>query len=128
MTEQRQEDSEVDRFILEMIDSVPHLEALLLVWASRPKIWSDEEAAERLYLQTPTAKHILEDLVRRELVSAVPGAMKQFRYTPGERDGLLTAVEEAYRHDLIRISTMIHRKAPPSVLEFARAFRFTKER
>jgi hypothetical protein len=28
---------EVDQFILDEIDSVPHLEALLLLWNTRPK-------------------------------------------------------------------------------------------
>jgi len=123
MTEQ-----EVDRFILESIDSVPHLEALLLVWTTRPKVWSDDELGKRLYLEELAAVAILEDLVSRGLAVAVPGPSKQFRYEAGERDRLLTALEEAYRRDLIRISTMIHRKASPAVLEFARAFRFTKER
>jgi len=31
---------EVDRFILQYIDSVPQLEALLLAWESRPRQWT----------------------------------------------------------------------------------------
>jgi hypothetical protein len=34
------EPKEVDRFILEEIDSVPHLEALLLLWRNNAKKWS----------------------------------------------------------------------------------------
>ncbi len=122
------EQQEIDRFILEAIDSVPHLEALLLVWGDRPRAWADEEIAKRLYLETAAASRILQDLARRGLIAAVPGRAKEFRYEPGERDQLLLAVEAAYRRDLVRISTMIHQKAPASVLEFARAFRFTKEK
>ena|SRR5579884_2059945 len=126
MTQPNERD--VDRFILDEIDSVPHLEALLLVWSSRPQSWSDEELGKRLYLENPAAMAILEDLQRRGLIAAVPGEPRQFRYESSERDPLLEAVESAYRTDLVRISTMIHLKAPASVLEFARAFRFTKER
>jgi len=127
MAEEQPEDSEVDRFIHEEIDSVPHLEALLLIWISRPKEWSADELAKRLYLDNSAAGRILGDLVGRELIATAQGNPKHFRYEPGERDRLFSALEAAYRGDLIRISTMIHRKASPAVLEFARAFRFTKE-
>lgn len=128
MIQQSDNERDADRFILDEIDSVPHLEALLLLWSSRPQSWSDEELGKRLYLENSAAMAILEDLQRRGLIAAVPREPRQFRYEPSERDGLLAAVETAYRMDLVRISTMIHRKAPASVLEFARAFRFTKER
>lgn len=39
----------VDRFLLDQIDTVPHLEALLLLWKSRPKVWSADEMASALY-------------------------------------------------------------------------------
>lgn len=121
-------EADVDRFILDEIDSVPHLEALLLLWNSRPQSWSDEEMGERLYLENSAAMAILEDLQRRGLVAVVSGDSGRFRYESSERNGLVSAVEAAYQRDLIRISTMIHRKAPQAVLDFARAFRFTKER
>lgn len=124
----QQNEGDVDRFVLDEIDSVPHLEALLLLWTSRPQSWSDEEMGKRLYLENSAALAILDDLQRRGLVAVVAGDSRQFRYESGERDGLVAAVEAAYQRDLIRISTMIHRKAPQAVLEFARAFRFTKER
>src|SRR5438270_3695547 len=107
MTEHRYELPGVDQFIMETIDSVPHLEALLLVWASRPNVWSDEELGKRLYLKASAAEAILEDLVRARLIAAIPGQPKQFRYEASERDQILRAVEAAYCHDLIRISTMI---------------------
>ena len=36
MTDNNQHDAEVRQFLLDQIDSVPHLEALLLLWNSRP--------------------------------------------------------------------------------------------
>jgi hypothetical protein len=36
-------------------------------------------------------------------------------------------VEKTYRRELLRISRMIHSKAPSSVREFARAFKFKKD-
>ncbi len=34
---------EVDRFVLDEIESVPHIEALLILWNSRPSAWSVPE-------------------------------------------------------------------------------------
>lgn len=42
-------EEEVFRFILDEIDTVPHLEALLLLWNSRPKQRAEEELSERLF-------------------------------------------------------------------------------
>ncbi len=65
---------QVDQFILDEIDSVPHLEALLLVWSRRPKRWSTEEMARELYVQPERAAKILQDLVNRSLISAIQEA------------------------------------------------------
>ena len=39
----------VDRFIMEAIDTVPHLEALLLLWRNQ-KPWSAADMVKALYL------------------------------------------------------------------------------
>jgi hypothetical protein len=116
--------AEVDRFILEEIDSVTQLEALLLLWNARPRQWKLDDLAAALYIAAEAAKSILDPLERRGLVAADQGA---YAYRPGARDALVEAVDRAYRRELVRISRMIHSKAPSSVLEFARAFRFKKK-
>ncbi len=123
--------SQVDQFILDEIDSVPHLEALLLVWRRRPKQWSVEDMARELYVQPERAAKILQDLVNRSLISASQEANPVFfidHSKPSERDQLLEAVDRIYRAEVVRVSTMIHAKASPAVRDFARAFRFKKER
>lgn len=118
--------NEVDRFIEDRISSVPHLEALLLLWRERPKSWSAETLTERLWVKSDTANGILLDLARDGLITAVPGS-KEFRYEPDpERDELLNRLSDQYRKDLIRISTMIHSKASSAVREFARSFEIKK--
>ena len=122
---------QVDQFILDEIDSVPHLEALLLVWNRRPKRWSAEEMARELYVQPDRAAKILQDLSNRSLVSSTQegNLVLFFHQTKSiERDELLDAVDRIYRSEVVRVSTMIHAKAAPAVRDFARAFRFTKER
>ncbi len=119
---------EVDRFILQEIETVPHLEALLLLWNSRPKEWTVEEMAGALYVAPGTAHSILQRLTRRGLL-ANPESSESYRYesVSSKRDCLIEAVEAAYRRDLVRISRMIHAAAAPAIRDFAEAFRFKKE-
>lgn len=119
---------QVDEFLREEIDTIPHLEALLLAWNGRPRQWTVEEMAAQLYVDVGKTRNILQDLVRRDLLAMIPEAPEQYGYKSGERDALIQAVESTYRKELIRISRMIHSKAAPGVREFAQAFRFTKDR
>jgi hypothetical protein len=130
MTESSQDEREVYKFIAEKIDSVPHLEALLLLWNSRPAKWSAADLASRLYVDRNVARQLLDDLTREALIVALPGSAEQYFYEPksDERDRLVGLVDVTYRKQVVRISTMIHSKASSAVRDFARAFRFTKER
>ena len=115
----------VERFILEAIESVPHIEALLLLWKSRPKQWLLEEIAKALYVPPERAQAILHDLGTRGLVAREAANYSYVSTT--EQDSLIEDVDRIYRRDLIRISTMIHSKASPAVREFARAFRWKRD-
>ncbi|HZQ21966.1 MAG TPA: hypothetical protein VFA89_04135 [Terriglobales bacterium] len=118
----------VDGFILEQIDTVPHLEALLLLWNKRPRQWSCEEMADALYLRKELAERILRDLVQRNLAIECPSTSGYIYNSNAERDALLTQVDLTYRRELIRLTRMIHAKAPTAMREFARAFRFTRDK
>jgi hypothetical protein len=123
-------DRDVEQFILDCIDSVPHLEALLLMWNSRPKVWTVDDLAQRLYVERDVASSLLHGLVRQNLIANVPGSPEQYLYESrsAERDKLVSAVNNKYRLEIVAVSTMIHRKASSAVRDFANAFRFTKER
>ena len=130
MTDASQPNTEVEQFILDRIDSVPHLESLLLLWNTRPSAWTVEELAARLYTKPDVAKKILEDLARESIVAAVPEVQERYCYYPKspDQDRVMELVDATYRRELVRLSTLLHRKAPPAVREFARAFRFIKEK
>ncbi|HEX5234240.1 MAG TPA: hypothetical protein VFW25_02810 [Silvibacterium sp.] len=118
------------RFILDNIDSVPQLEALMLLWNSRPVGWTLEELASRLYVPVQDIGNLLNDLSRRNLIARTEGAAPKYSYHPRseEQNALMEQVDVVYRRDLVRVSTMIHSKASPAVREFSRAFLFKKER
>jgi len=127
MTENDYADSNIDQFLLDQIDTIPHLEALLLLWNSRPKKWSLEDMAQALFVATDAAKEILDDLARRDLI--VSGAFGNYHYeTSPQRDQLVADVDSTYRKELIRVSLLIHSKPSSAVREFARAFRLKKDR
>jgi predicted ArsR family transcriptional regulator len=123
-------EEEVYRFILNQIDSVPQMEALLLLWENRSKQWSENEIAARLYVGVDAVRNIMQELLRRRLVAASTESPKRFWYEtrPGDGDSLIEAVAATYRRDLVRVSTFIHTKASSAVRDFADAFKFKKDR
>jgi hypothetical protein len=116
-------------FVLENIDSVPQLEALMLLWNSRPVGWTAEELASRLYVAAEKMDGLLRDLIQRRLLIKVGTKPAKYSYNPQseKQNALMVQLDSLYRRDLVRISTMIHSKASSSLREFARAFRFKKE-
>jgi hypothetical protein len=118
------------RFLAEKIDTVPQLEALLLLWENQPRAWEPDEAAARIYVRRDVAADILNTLQRRDLLTVESTSPPRFRYN-SEWDAsgeVMPHVAEAYRRHLVPITTFIHSKAPSSVREFARAFDLKKER
>jgi len=116
----------VDQFIMDEIESVPHLEALLLFWRIRPRSWTLSELSHALYLDAASTRQILDDITRRGLI-ALDEVSNCWKYAEApDRDGLVDQVNKAYQAELIRISRMIHSKQSTPIREFAKAFRFNK--
>jgi hypothetical protein len=123
-------DPDVERFIVEQIDTVPHLEALLLLYENESRRWTPDEVAARLYVNRDAARGLLDDLTRRKLAVMQPiGQVASYCYDLSwDPDGtLMSRVVEQYRRHLVQVSSLIHAKAPASIRDFARAFRFKKE-
>lgn len=114
------------RFVADSIDSVPHLEALLLLWEYSDKAWTQEEIAQRVYIQREQALAILHDLARRRFIAADPGAAERYRYDAGWEEGrqMMPRVADCYRRHLVGLANFIHSKASLAVRDFARAFQF----
>jgi hypothetical protein len=125
MDEQGSKRSEVDQFIIDEIESVPHLEALLLLWNSSPRQWSLEEMAHALYLTPEQTQPVLRDLAQRRLI--VMDSNFSAYNVDHPRHELIALLDQTYRREVVRISTMIHAKPSASVRAFARAFKLTKD-
>ncbi len=116
----------IERFLRDEIDSVPHLEALLLLWRVAPQARSAAEVAGQLYIAQGQGNAIAEDLYRRELIARDGSGSFFFDTSREELNRLVQALDETYRRELIRISGIIHSKASPGIRAFADAFRFRK--
>lgn len=123
----KQVPEEVLRFIERRIDSVPHIEALLLLWENQARQWTDAQIAARVYVSSEQARRILADLARSGLITAV--APETFVYNPAwDETQLMSKVANAYRGHLVQLSGLIHaRSASEAVRDFARAFQFKPE-
>ncbi len=82
MTDKESPRTDPYQFILENIDSVPHLEALILFWNSRPVGWTGEEMASRLYVKPEQVWVILRDLVRLQVAKELSTSPVKFAYFP----------------------------------------------
>ena len=121
---------EVYRFIFEYIDSVPQLEALLLLWNDRPRQWTEEELMARLFLGPEALRGIIQALIQNQFVAVETRETgNRYSYTTGsEPTGeLIKALDATYRRDLVRVSNAIHSKSVSGAREFGRAFRFKKD-
>jgi hypothetical protein len=115
------------QFLAEKIDTVPQLEALLLMWESPQRLWSQEDLCARIYVDKLVATSILQALQRRQLI-ALEGSL--YRYDPSwdASAEIMPEVAAAYRRHLVPVATFIHSRASSAVREFARAFDLKKDR
>lgn len=119
--------ADVRRFILTSIPSVPFLEAVLLLRAEPQRPWDAAQLARRLYVPERTAAELLEDLRASGVgVDGQPGGAIRYG-PPDELRGLLDRLADAYAHDLVTVTGLIHSRIDRRAQQFADAFRFRKE-
>jgi hypothetical protein len=116
---------EIQEFILERIDSVPQLEALLLMRAGVGQSWQASAIARHLYIQPRTARELLRALHERDLIMLVDAKAPAYRYGPATSEliGLVDALAVTYATNLIAVSNLIHSKPSRSIQGLADALR-----
>jgi hypothetical protein len=117
---------EVLHFLAERIDTVPHLEALLIIWGS-DREWGARELSARIYLGESSVQELLQDLLHAGLLTTDDSRTFKFEAAAHVKE-LMPEIAETYRRNISHVATLIHNKASPSVREFARAFDFKKDR
>lgn len=116
----------VKRLIAERIDSIPELEAVLLLKDHPDRSWDADQAGARLYVSRTVASHVLAALAGRGLLRREGQA---YRYAPTD-DSLRADIEDlagCYSRQLVDVTQLVHSKPGAIVRSFADAFRFRKD-
>ena len=119
---------ELRRFI-QTIESIPHLEAMLLLHKESAQVWNESEVAKRLYVNSDVATNMLADLCAMKICMPNP-AGDGFIYAPSiGLNELIDQLAKYYSYHLIEVTNMIHAKANIGrrARLFADAFKFKKE-
>jgi len=117
---------DIRQFIVEKIDSVPHVEALLLVAGRADVVWTEEQLAQHLYVQPAAATKIARGLVRRGLLKATAGGYA-FDSAWDPDGAFMQRLTLTYRRQLVAVATLIHTNVSAGVRDFADAFDLKKE-
>jgi hypothetical protein len=121
---------EIQAFVVENIDSVAQLEALLLLRSGMGHSWPPSAVARRLYIQPKTAAELLKGLHERELIMLADPTTPAYKYGPttAERVRLVEDLAIAYAKQLITVTEIIHSKCARTVQGFADAFRLREDK
>jgi hypothetical protein len=120
---------DVAKFIIEKIDSVAQMEALLLLRENPQQWWDVATVAKRLYIDGEQAGKILAHMREEELLVTESSQSFAYRYQPGSvvLSDMVDRVAEIYSKHLVPITNLIHSKPKSRVQEFADAFKFRKD-
>lgn len=116
--------ADVLHFLESRIDTVPHLESLLLFWQNQRASWSEGDITARVYVSVERARTIIGDLSRYGFITAVEGQPGRYVYDPAWDDSrMMERLAELYRKHVVLVAGFIHEKAASgAVRDFARAF------
>jgi hypothetical protein len=117
--------ADVGRFILERIDSIAQLEAVLLLRQTPDNWWSCKQVADRLYITEESCVPVLESLCKQGLLLANKDPHPVYRYRPetGELREMVDRLAYYYSKHLVPVSNLVHAKARTRLEGFARAFK-----
>jgi hypothetical protein len=118
--------ADLREFILRYVDSVAHLEALLLLRANPQTAWDIAATARRLYTSEHQAEEVLGQLCAEGLI-ARESDLYRYAGQSAETLAMIDRLAEFYSKQLIPITNLIHGK-PRRIRQFADAFKFRKDR
>jgi len=117
---------DIRKFILENIDSIAELEALLLLRKNPDQDWTKQSLSKRLYIEETAAARALERIMSAGLCMRV---QESYRFGPNSETKRLVVnrLADVYDRYLIPVTNFIHEK-PARIQNFAEAFRFRKDK
>lgn len=119
----------VTAFLASHIDSLEHLELLLLVMHAPERWWDAPAVSTELDLHPDAARQALDHLASRNLLAIRVTGDVRYQYQPGRQD-LATAarqVADAYRSRRLAVLKLVTRPERRSLRDFADAFRIRRD-
>jgi hypothetical protein len=122
--------NDINQFIIEKIESVAQLEALLLLRNNPEKGWSVRALAARLYISDEQTAELLLALCAQGFatIDADNPAVYRFRPSSTELKTTLDRLAEIYAKHLVPVTNLIHSKPKSRIQQFADAFRLRKDK
>lgn len=119
---------DVREFIINQIDSIVELEALLILCKNSETEWSVRDLSERLYAGETQTQQALAKLHSAGFLTASTKRSVTYRYGPAtqEQCKMVDRVAEIYSRLLIPVTNLIHAKSENKVQQFADAFKLRK--
>lgn len=120
--------SDVIRFVLTSIPSVPHLEALLLLHQDSAIAWKARDVGSRLYIPEKKAEMVLVELAAAGIL-ADDSTAQSYCFAPSSTElrEVIDKLAEVYAKQIIAVTNLIHSKADNQVQQFADAFKLRKD-
>lgn len=114
-------------FILNFVDSIAHIEALMLLRRDPEISWDAASLAARLYISVDDAKRVLEELGARGLLM-VNNEVYRYGCASPELKAMVDRLARIYAAQLIAVTNLVHAKTSSRIKQFADAFRLRKEK
>jgi hypothetical protein len=122
--------ADIRQFILNRIDSIAQLEALLLLRSDPRMEWSVEVVAQRLYISEHETALILVRLCAEGFLIAHNSQSSSYQYFPSSSrlKEIVDRLADSYSKHLVPVTNLIHGKSKNRIQEFADAFRLREEK
>ncbi|HZT75661.1 MAG TPA: hypothetical protein VFA27_03325 [Vicinamibacterales bacterium] len=119
----------VRRFLQRSIDSIEHLEIVLLLQHHRTRTWTGADVATALQLSPRAAAADLETLAQRSLLDVRIDEDVRYRFAPAtpELTAVLKQVAECYRDRRGEVVAAVANRRQ-ALRDFSDAFRIRKDR
>ena len=118
----------IKRFILTSIDSVPHLEAVLLMRYDQEMNWDAKIIAQKLYISPKKAQEILDELCASNFIKRDTPSTYCYEPNSFELKNILDDVADIYAKNLIEVTKLIHSKTDKQAQQFGDAFKWQTEK
>lgn len=118
----------IKRFILTSVDSVPHLEAVLLMRYDQGMNWDAKIIAQKLYISPKKAQEILDELCASNFIKRDTPSTYCYEPNSFELKNILDDVADIYAKNLIEVTKLIHSKTDKQAQQFGDAFKWQTEK